>query len=149
MQALCLLSAYVIFFPVIPQGYLPDTSWIILTPCFQRLLYNSNQIPTRYHRKKIKIIQSKQSLCSYSPWMQALQELGLWSAAQHAGPYSCKAHGIRPLFWWSPGPQALYLMLGFELTMSVTVEYRSAVTTDTQLFKMSLWSFLCNHIYVR
>lgn len=99
MQAFCLQNAYVIFFPVIPRGYLPDTNWIILTPCFQRLLYNSNQIPTRYHRKKIKIIQSKQSLCSYSPWTQALLELGLWSAAQHAGPYSSKAHGIRPLFW--------------------------------------------------
>jgi hypothetical protein len=64
MQAFCLQYAYVIFFLVIPRGYLPDTGWIILTPCFQWLLYNSNQIPTRYQREKIKIVESKQSLCS-------------------------------------------------------------------------------------
>ncbi len=148
MQAFCLQNAYVIIFPVIPQGYLPDTSWIFLTPCFQQLLYNSNQIPTRYHRKKIKIIQSKQSLCSYSPWMQALLELGLWSAAQHAGPYFSEAHGNRPLFRWSPGPQALYLMLGFEITTSVTVEYGSAVTTDT-IVQNVIVEFSLQSIYVR
>lgn len=88
MQAFCLQNAYVIFFPVIPPGYLPDTGWIILTPCFQRLLYNSNQIPTRYHRKKIKIIQSKQSLCSYSPLDTSFAGIGL--------VISCTA--CRPLF---------------------------------------------------
>lgn len=34
MQAFCLQNAYVIFFPVILQGYLPDTSWIAIQAVF-------------------------------------------------------------------------------------------------------------------
>ncbi len=42
-------------------------------------------------------------------------------------------------------------MLGFEITMSVTVEYRSAVTTDTivqnVIVEVSLQSYICQVVY--
>jgi hypothetical protein len=55
-----------------------------------------------------------------------------------SGPYSGKVQGLR-----------LYLMLGFEITMSVTVEYRSAVTTDTIVQNVIVEFSLQSYIHVR
>lgn len=131
-----------------PQGILenraPTDASILFAKCLCHFFScDTPRVPTRYQLNcNPSSLYAHTALGCRLCWNWACDQLHSMQALipvkpMASGPYSGKVQGLRPYTWcWDLKSQCQLLLNIGQLLQ------------QTQLFKMSLWSFLCNHIYI-